>query len=115
MLDVQLRLDRAVGAEPVAENAIQVEQVEHQLAVLVEHEVVEEDRDVVVAARQAQAGGLVAGVPVVEQVVAAEHALVDVLRGEIEVMVMIPERAQRLGRVAGRRGDAVSSALFRWT
>ena len=65
----------------------------------VEQEVVEEDRHVELAVRQAQAGA-VAGVLVVEQSVAAEHALVDVLGGEIEVVIVVPQRTQRLGRIA---------------
>ena len=42
----------------------------------------------------------------VEQIIAAEHALVDVLGGEIEMVVVVPQRAQRLGRVA----DQVAAA-----
>ena len=61
----------------------------------------EEDRDVVFAVRQTQAGA-VAAVQVIEQVVATEHALIDVLGGEIEVVIVVPQRAQRLVRVARR-------------
>ena len=49
--------------------------------------------------RQAQAGAITT-VQIVEQVVAAEHTLVDVLGGEIEVVVVVPQRRQRLSRVA---------------
>ena len=91
LVDVQVRLDGAGGTEPVAQDAIEVEQVEDGLAGLVEDEIVEEDRDIVFAAGQMQAAAFVAGVLVVEQVVAAEHALVDVLGGEIEMVIMVPQ------------------------
>ena len=82
----------------VTKNTIQIEQIEHQLEVPVQHEVIEEDRNVEGAARQsdvavgvARVGHIfVAGVAGIEQEVGAEHALVDVLRGEIDMMVMIP-------------------------
>ena len=114
--NAQLRLDRSIRAEGVAEDTIQIEQIEHQLEVFIQHEVVEEDRDVEGAARQSDvAVGIVgvghvfvAGVPGIEQDVGTEHPLVDVLRGEIDMMVMIPQRTHRLGLVAGRGGDAVS-------
>ena len=92
--DVQEWLDRPVRAELVAENAIQVEQVEHRLEVPVEQEVIEEDRDVERAARQAQGRrpqGFIARVQSVKKIVATEHAFVDVLCCEIEVVVMVPQ------------------------
>ena len=103
LLDVQVRLDRAVGEEAVAEDAVQVEQVEHRLAGRCR--TARRGRRSgcrIRSARQVQAGAGNAGVQVVEQVVAAEHALVDVLGGEIEVVIVVPQRAQRLVRVARR-------------
>ena len=76
---------------------------------LVKQSVREEDRDVELTIRQAQPGA-VTGVFVVKQVVAAEHALVDVLGGEIEMVIVIPQRTQRLGRVAGRPECRVGEA-----
>ena len=70
------------------------------MEIVTEQEVIEEDRHVVLAARQAQSRGFVAGVEVVEQDVGTSHPLVDVLRREIDGMIMIPEGPELLGGVA---------------
>jgi hypothetical protein len=67
-LDIQERLDRTVRHETIAQYPVQVE---HRLATLVEQGVMEEDRDIVFAVRQTQAGA-VAAIQRTEQVVAAE-------------------------------------------
>ena len=86
-----VRLDRSIRQIFVAEDAIEIEQVEYQLVILVEQGVTEENRHIIFAAGQVQSAGLIAGIQSVEQVVAPEHALVDVLGGKIEVVVMEPE------------------------
>jgi hypothetical protein len=99
LLDVQVGLDRTVGDEPVAEDAVQVGLIEDRLAILVEQNVIEKDRDIAFTARQTQTGGIAAGVLIVEQRIVPEHGFVDVLSGEIELVIMEPQLAQSLTRV----------------
>ena len=112
-LDVQIRLDLRIHRHLVAQDPVQVEQVEEELAGgRIEHLVHEEHGDVELAAGQAEPGRLVVGVE--QDVVAEERAeggehLVRVLRGEVDLVVVIPEEAHRLPHVARDR-PAVQSA-----
>ena len=101
-VDVQHGLDHAVDQELVAQDAVQVEGVEDQLSARrIETFIREHHGDVVVReAGQAEAGGLVSRVILIEQQVEAGEPLVDVLGGEVDPVVVIPERAQRLVDVA---------------
>ena len=99
-MDLQEWLDLAVDGELVADDPIEAEQVVEQLAVGVEDFVAEDHRNIEFAARQPEAGRLVAGVLVVEDEKESGESLVHILRGEIDTMVVIPERAERLAGVA---------------
>ena len=103
-LDLEIGGDRAVDGEDVADHPVGVPVVEdhlrHALLVDGEPQVLEHQRDVVVGeARQPPAGGLVAGVLVVEEEVEAEQAGVDVGGGEVQPVVVVPEGGQLLARV----------------
>src|SRR5439155_20934273 len=104
--DLEKRLDLAVHHELVAEDAVEVEEVEEDLSVRIEHLVGEQQRDVELSTRESKGEGvrvvLVARVSLVEEQVEAGESLVDVLRREIETVVVVPERVHRLARVAGR-------------
>src|SRR5213075_1215673 len=54
-------------------------------------------------ARESESGGLVAGVEAVEQAVEPRQALVDILRCEVDAVIVVPERAERLVGIAVRR------------
>ena len=118
------RLDDAVDGVLVAEDAVEIERVEEQLPIGVERLVGEQQRHVELAARQAQAARLIAGVDIVEGAKEADLPLVDVLRRKVGPMRMVEQRAQRLvwvtvwrmrgGREAGlRHGVAVVAEFAR--
>src|SRR5438552_8043293 len=114
--DVQHRLDLAVDRELVAQDAVQVEQVEKQEACpRIEALVGKYHGDVERGeARQMEAGVLVAGVELVEEEVEPGQPFVDVLRGEVHAVVVVPERAHRLVDVAaGGRVDAWRGLVVR--
>src|ERR1043166_6378488 len=107
--DLQVRLNLAVHRVLVAEDPIEVEEIEEELTVRIERPIDEHQRDVEVAARKAEARGLVAAVEiavVAEARVEADEPLVDVLRREIEAVIVKPEEAHGLAEVA-HHGAAV--------
>src|SRR6267143_2346763 len=118
-LDLEVRVVGQVDRDAVAEEPVGVEDVEPQLAVRVprlvgEHEVyvvIEVRPRLCAAARQAQVHAvvdrLIAAVQGAVDVEHPSHALVHVLRGEAEHVVVEPVRAHRLVPVAR---DAVGTA-----
>jgi len=104
------RLNLAVHGELVAEDAVQIEQVEeHQSIDWIEDLVGEQQRDVEIAgsravrhAGQMEPGGLVAGVGLVVQEIKPGQPLVDVLRRERHAVIVVPQRAHGLVRIAAR-------------
>src|SRR5262249_5129864 len=104
--DLEERLDDAVHQELVAEEAVVLEGVEDQLAVPIERPVLEDERDVELAAREPQGDRigirLITRVDVVEHQEEAGEALVDVRPGEIDEMVVVPERRLVLSWVTAR-------------
>src|SRR6185295_17700749 len=92
----ELGLDVAVDEKLVAENAVEVEQVEEDLAAdRIDDLVVEQQRDVERGeTRQAETCRFVAGVELIEQQIEAGQALVDILRREVDAVIVVPERAQ---------------------
>src|SRR5262245_45865407 len=105
------RLNVAVDEKLVAEDAVEIEQVEENLAAdRIDHFVGEQQRDVERRkARQAKPRRFIASVELVEQQVEAGQALVDVLRGEVDTMIVIPERAEALVDVADARVGGVDA------
>src|SRR6185437_13208740 len=93
--DLEKRLNGAVHQKLIAEDAIQIEQVEYQVACLrIEDLVIESERNIELReAGEAETSGFIAGVKLVEQAIEAEEALVSILRGEIHAVIVIPERA----------------------
>ena len=98
-------IDLSVDEELVSEHAVKIERIHHlQARVLIENDVAKDHVDIEVAvvtyavseAGQVKSGGLIASIKVVVEVVHPHQTLVDVLRCEIEHMVVIPERAHRL-------------------
>jgi hypothetical protein len=94
---VQDRLDLSVDQEPVPQDAVQIEQVEEDLAsARVDHLVVEHHGDVVLReARQMETRQLVTGILIVEEQIHPRQALVGVLGGVVDAVVVVPERVQR--------------------
>ena len=115
---VHVRRVLPVDRHDVAEEAVRLELVEPQLAVGVPGLVRDDEVDVVVAvapvegraARQAQVHAvvdrLVAAIDGAVDVHQRRVALVDVLRREIEHVVVEPQRARRLAPVAAHARDA---------
>jgi hypothetical protein len=101
-MHVQHGLDCAVDQEFVTQDAVEVEGVEDQLSARGVEALVGEHHGYVVVreAGQAEARGLVARVILIEQQVEAREALVDILGREVDAVIVIPERAQRLVDVA---------------
>ena len=99
---MQYRLDHAIDEKLVAEDAVEVEQVEEQQTSLqVEALVVEHHRDVVGRERgKPEPRGLVARVERVEEQIKACQALVHVLSGKVYPVVVIPQRAHCLIDIA---------------
>ena len=95
---MQHRLDLAVHRELVAQDAVQVEEIEEeQTSPPIEALVGEHHRDVELGeAREMEAGRFVAGVELVEEQVEPRQPLVDVLRGEVDAVVVIPELSASL-------------------
>jgi hypothetical protein len=94
-LNAQDRLDLAVDEELVPEEAVVVEGVVGEEAVAVEEPVLEDQPDVEVAARQPERRRrvrLVTGVERVEVEGEAGEAAVDVLRGDVDGVVVVPVR-----------------------
>src|SRR5262249_10627726 len=89
-------LDHAIDQELVAQDAIQIEQVEHQLSrVRIEDLVIEHQRDIELGeAGQVEARGFVSRIQTVEQTIEPDQALVGVLRGKVHAMIVVPERGQ---------------------
>ncbi len=112
------RVDLPVDEELVAEDAVEIEQVEgQQPGILVKDLVVDDHVDVEVGERvlavaergQAEARGLVAGVELVEEDVGPGETLVGVFRRVVDAVVVIPQRVHRFFEVARagvRRVDA---------
>ena len=100
------RLNLAVHQEFVAEHSVQAEQIESQqsrrAALGIEQLVSKHHRDIELGeAGKAESGGFIAGVEVVEEKVCPDQTLVGILRGMIEAVVVIEERAERFIDVAG--------------
>ena len=95
-------MDHAVHQELVAQDTVQVEQIEDQLAGSRVIDLIGEgQRNIKLRiAGQMEAGGLVARIKLIEQQMEPEQALVGVLRGKVHAVVVIPERAQRFVDVA---------------
>ncbi|CAB4819361.1 unannotated protein [freshwater metagenome] len=123
-LHLEVRLDRAVHRVLVADRAIQAREREEVHAPRVELAVVEHHRHVELVreagcvlrmAREAQArgprNGLVAGIDFVIDRGRAEQARVHVLRGEVVLVVVVPQRAERLAVVAAHAGAGGHEAL----
>src|SRR5205085_1511305 len=104
LLYLEEGLHLAVDQEGVAYQAVKAEGVEEQETRRgVEELVAEHDGDVEVReARQPQPGVLVARVELVEVELEAGQALVDVLRGVVDPVVVVPARGQSLPDVAAR-------------
>ena len=124
-LHLEVRLDRAVDRQLVADRAIQAREREEvhasrvELAVVEHHrhvELVREARRILRMAREAQArgprNGLVAGIEFVIDRGRAEQARVHVLRGEVVLVVVVPERTERLAVVAAHAGAGGHEALI---
>jgi hypothetical protein len=105
------RLDLAVRQERVADQAVVLEGVERdEPGRRVDQLVREDERDVELREpRQMEAGGLVARVEVVEQDRRPDEALVRVLGGVVDPVVVVPEEPERLLHVAIRRVRGVPS------
>src|SRR5258708_40236143 len=87
-VNVQHGLDHSVHQELVAQDAVQVEQIERQQAASrVEAPVGKQHGDVVGAAGEVESSGLVAGVELIEQEVEPCQALVGILRREVHAVV----------------------------
>ena len=103
-------MDRAVDQELVAQDSIQIEEVEDQLAALGIINLVGEGQGNIKLreAGQMEPGifitGITASTPnLAEQCMESEQALISVLGGEIHAVIVIPERAHCLVDVAGGR------------
>src|SRR5262249_11000259 len=94
---VEERLDLAIHQELVAEDAVQVEQVERQQAGgRIVDLVGERQRNIELRETgETESGGFVAGIELVEQAIESEQALVGILRGEIHPVIVVPQRAER--------------------
>ncbi len=103
-LDVHERLELAVDEELVADEAVQPERVEAELAVRGEQLVGEDQREIelrvtstrgiIREAGEPESGRLVAGVEGVEQELHPGEALVDVLGRVVDPVVVVPRRRQ---------------------
>src|SRR6185437_10643923 len=82
---LQERLDHAVHQELIAQNSIQIEQVEYQLTGLgIENLVGESQRNIELwEAGKTEAGGFIARIQIVEKAIEPEQSFVGVLRGEV--------------------------------
>src|ERR1051325_8782131 len=100
--DLEERLYFSVDKKLVAEDAVTVGQIESQRAVVrIEILVVEHHRNVELREpRQTEAGSFIASIELIEQQVETGEAFVDVLGGEVDAMIVVPERAHRLVDVA---------------
>src|SRR6185295_1492132 len=99
----------AVDEELVSEDAVKIERIHHlQARLLIENNVAKDHVDIEVAvvaytvskAGQVKSSALIASVKLVVEVVHPHQTLVDVLRCEIEHVVVIPERTHRFVDVA---------------
>src|ERR1700752_297064 len=108
-MHVDHRLHFAVDEETIAEHAVEVESVKRDDAGLgIVKMIAKEHRHVevtvvagaVAEGRQVETGALVACVVIVEEQVHSGETFVNVLRGEVVHVVVIPERAHRLLNVA---------------
>jgi hypothetical protein len=91
-MHVQHRRDHAVHQELVAQDAIQVEQIERQqMAGGVEAAIGKQHGDVEFAAGKMEPGSLVAGVELIEQQEESGQPFVGILRGEVHAMVVVPQ------------------------
>src|SRR5262249_13189175 len=101
--DVQYGLDLAVHQELVAEDTVQVEKIEEQQpGPRIEALVGEHHGDIELGeAREMEASGLVPRVELVKEEVEPGQALVDVLSGEVDTVIVIPEGAHGFVDVAG--------------
>ena len=113
---MQHRLNHSVHQELVAKDTVSVERIENQIASgCVKAAVSEHHRNVVRRERrQPETGSLVAGVMIVEEKVMPDQAFVHVLRGELFLVVVIPERAQRLAGVAIWRVVREEASILIW-
>src|ERR1051325_6951848 len=117
--DLEERLYFSVDKKLVAEDAVTVRQIESQRAVVrIEILVVEHHRNVELReTRQTEPGSFIASIELIEQQVEAGEAFVDVLRSEVDAMIVVPERAHRLVDVAvgwvarGKTGEDVRIML----
>ncbi|MCY1298944.1 hypothetical protein D9M70_484550 [compost metagenome] len=102
--DPQDRLDVAVDTDLVAQHPFGADLVPEQNPVRIEALVVEHQRVVVGVAGQAQRTGtrvmLIARVDVIEEQEEPRQAAIHVRRREVEGVVVVEQRAQRLTRVA---------------
>src|SRR5262249_32784228 len=100
------RLNLAVDQELIAQDTVQVEEIEEQLpGIRIKHFVGEQHGNIELAAGQAEAGSFVAGIKVVEQQVLAHQPFVDILRGKVDAVVVVEESAQGLANVAMGGGE----------
>jgi len=104
-IDLEARRDAAVDGQAVAQHAVGVPGVEHNLGAAVggqpEPDVLKDQGNVVLReARQMPAGVLVARVVLVEEAVEAGETGVDVGGREVQPVVVIPERAHTFSYVA---------------
>src|ERR1041384_1064030 len=108
-MHVHHRIYLSVDQELVSEHPVKVERIHHlQAGALIENDVGKDHWDIEVTvvtytvseAGQMESRGLIASVIIVVEVVHPRQTLVDVLRGEIEHVVVIPERAHRFVDVA---------------
>src|SRR5437867_4962217 len=106
-MDLKKGLDLAVHEKLVAQDAIEVEQVEEKQTLWVEHLVGKQQGHVELAAGKMEPGALVPGVQIVAEKDKAGEPLVDVLRGEIHAVVVVPEGAQAFPDIALWRMGAV--------
>ena len=117
-LDLEIRLDDPVDRELVAENAVDVEDIEDRPAGLVEQHVVQHERHVEPPARQAPRcwPGIVLVARVLLVVEGEEEGAepgIDVGRGEIHAVIVIPHGAEALARVEpGREHGVVMVPVF---
>src|SRR5712691_6013975 len=103
-LHLQERLNLAIHQELVAQDAVKAEQVEEQPAIGgIVNLIGEGQRDIKLRkARKMKAGAFIAGVELVEQAIETQQALVRVLRGKVDAVIVIPQCAQSFVDVASR-------------
>src|SRR5437867_4285619 len=106
-MDPEEGLNLSIHEELVAQNAIEIEQVEKKQSIRVEHPVREQEGYVELVAGQVKPAAFVTRVLVVVEDGEAGEPLVDVLRGEIHAVVVVPERAQAFPHISPRRMSAV--------